>query len=121
MLDRSSRSADPGAEQLQEDPQTVIVQSSCRLDDLAGLSPISPKARDLKRFFFNSSFDTELDSAHRVMVPQPLREYADLSQKVVVTGSGERLEVWAHDAYARYRADVLTRIPDIAASLGDTA
>jgi MraZ protein len=88
---------------------------------LAGLSPISPKARDLKRFFFNSSFDTELDSAHRVMVPQPLREYADLGQKVVVTGSGECLEVWAQDAYARYRADVLTRIPDIAASLGDTA
>src|SRR3979490_2185166 len=29
---------------------------------LRGLSPISPEARDLKRFFFNYSHDTELDS-----------------------------------------------------------
>jgi MraZ protein len=88
---------------------------------LADLSPMSPKARDLRRFFFNSSFDTELDSAHRVMIPPFLRSYAGLDQKVVVTGSGECVEVWAQEAYAGYRDDVLTRIPDIAASLGDTA
>jgi MraZ protein len=88
---------------------------------LAGMRPMSPMARELQRFLFNSSIDTELDSAHRVMIPTFLREYADLGQKVVVTGSGECLEVWAADAYARYRDDVLTRIPDIAASLGDTA
>jgi MraZ protein len=87
---------------------------------LAGMSPISPKARDLQRFFFNTSFDTELDSAHRVMIPPFLRDYAGLGQKVIVTGSGEFLEVWAQDAYATYRDDVLARIPDIAASLGDT-
>ena len=89
-------------------------------DTLAELSPMSPKARDLQRFFFNSSFDTELDSAHRVMIPPFLRTYAGLDQKVVVTGSGKYIEVWAPEAYSSYREDVLTRIPDIAASLGDT-
>ena len=89
-------------------------------ETLAGMSPISPKARELQRFFFNSSFDTELDSAHRVMVPPFLRSYAGLDQKVVVTGSGKCIEVWAQAAYERYRDDVLTRIPDIAASLDDT-
>jgi len=88
---------------------------------LAGLSPISPKARDLKRFFFNYSHDTELDSAHRVMIPAPLMEYAGLDKDVVVTGSGECLEVFDRARYAGYSEDVLTRVPDIAASLGDTA
>ena len=88
---------------------------------LAGLSPISPKARDLKRFFFNYSHDTELDSAHRVMIPTPLMEYAGLDKDVVVTGSGECLEVWDRALYAGYSADVLDRVPDIAASLGETA
>ena len=88
---------------------------------LAGLSPISPKARDLKRFFFNYSHDTELDSAHRVMIPPPLMEYASLGKDVVVTGSGECLEVWDRARYAGYSEDVLIRVPDIAASLGDTA
>jgi MraZ protein len=88
---------------------------------LAGISPLSPKARDLKRFFFNYSHDTELDSAHRVMVPPMLMDYAGLQKDLVVTGSGECLEVFDRSAYASYSNDVLTRVPDIAASLGDTA
>jgi MraZ protein len=88
---------------------------------LAGISPLSPKARDLKRFFFNYSHDTELDSAHRVMVPPMLMDYAGLKKDVVVTGSGECLEVFDRAAYGTYSTDVLTRVPDIAASLGDTA
>ena len=88
---------------------------------LSGLNPSSPKARELKRFFFNSSFDAELDSAHRLMIPPPLIRYAKVDRDVVVTGSGECIEVWDRRAYESYQEDVLTRIPDIAASLGDTA
>jgi MraZ protein len=87
---------------------------------LKDLSPMSPKARELKRFFFNFSHDTELDSANRVMVPTPLMRYASLDKDVVVTGSGECVEVWDRARYEGYSDDVLTRIPDIAASLGDT-
>ena len=88
---------------------------------LAGLNPASPKARELKRFYFNSSFDTELDSAHRVMIPAQLMAYAGLDKEVTVTGSGECLEIWDRQSYRQNFEDVLTRIPDIAASLGDTA
>jgi MraZ protein len=88
---------------------------------LTGVSPLSPKARDLKRFFFNYSHDTELDSAHRLMIPSMLMDYASLQKDVVVTGSGECLEVFDRAAYGAYSSDVLIRVPDIAASLGDTA
>jgi MraZ protein len=87
---------------------------------LAGLSPISPEARDLKRFFFNYSHDTELDSANRVMIPPSLMDYADLKREVVVVGSGECLEVFDRGKYGGYSADVLIRVPDIAAKLGHT-
>ncbi|MGI8414224.1 MAG: division/cell wall cluster transcriptional repressor MraZ [Solirubrobacteraceae bacterium] len=88
---------------------------------LAGVSPILPEARDLSRFFFNYSHDTELDSAHRVMIPPLLMEYASLDKDVVVTGSGDCLEVWDRIKYGAYREDVLIRVPEIAASLGHTA
>ena len=88
---------------------------------LSGLNPSSPTARELKRFFFNSSFDSELDSANRLMIPPPLMRYASLDKEVIVTGSGECIEVWDRKSYDAYHEDVLTRIPDIAASLGDTA
>jgi MraZ protein len=47
--------------------------------------------------------------------------YAGLDKEVTVTGSGECLEIWDRQAYRENFEDVLTRIPDIAASLGDTA
>jgi MraZ protein len=87
---------------------------------LSGLNPLSPTARELTRFFFNHSHDTELDSAGRVMIPPFLMNYAGLSKDVVVTGSGGFLEVWDRAQYYRHRDDVLARIPDIAASLGHT-
>ena len=87
---------------------------------LSGMNPSSPKARELKRFFFNTSFDAELDSANRLMIPTTLMRYANLDKDVVVTGSGECIEVWDRRSYENYRDDVLTRIPDITASLGDT-
>jgi MraZ protein len=89
-------------------------------DTLSGLNPSSPKARELKRFFFNASFDAELDSAHRLMLPPFLIRYAGLDKEVVVTGSGECIEVWDRTAYERYQESILNRIPDITASLGNT-
>lgn len=88
---------------------------------IANLNPLSPKARELERFFFNYSHDTELDSAYRVMIPPHLLGYAGLDREVVVTGSGRSLEVWDRAAYQAYSEDVLLRIPDIAASFADTA
>ncbi len=86
---------------------------------LEGLNPLSPAARDLKRFFFNFSHDTELDSANRVGIPPKLREYAGLDKDVVVVGSGECLEIFDRARYDGYSEDVLSRAPDIAASLGE--
>jgi MraZ protein len=88
---------------------------------LEGLNPMSSTARDLKRFFFGFSHDTELDSANRVMFPPNLREYAGLDKEVVVIGSGECLEVFDRARFAPYSVDVETRVPDLAASLGHTA
>jgi MraZ protein len=106
-------------------PRTVAIWTPEAYDaftqsSLEGLNPFAPKARELKRFFFNASFDTELDAANRVMIPTPLLDYAGLSKEVMVTGSGECLEVWDRVRYAQNFEDVLTRIPDLAASLGNT-
>jgi MraZ protein len=55
------------------------------------------------------------------MIPAQLIRYAGLDKDVVVTGSGECLEVWDRAAYTAYNEGALTRFPDLAASVGDTA
>jgi MraZ protein len=107
-----------------EAPRSIAIWTPDAYDEyttaaLAGLNPLSSRARDLKRFFFGYSHDTELDGANRVMITPKLMEYAGLEREVVITGSGECLEVFDRASYDRYSKDVLTRVPDIAASLGD--
>ncbi len=88
---------------------------------LAPFNPMSSDARDLKRFFFNFSHDTELDAANRVMIPPSLMDYAGLDKDVVVTGSGECLEVFDRAKYNDFRGDVMARARQIAESLGHTS
>jgi MraZ protein len=87
---------------------------------LAGANPATPQARELNRFFFGNSLDTELDAANRVMIPTNLMEYAGLSKDVTVIGAGPCLEIFDRSAYEAYSKEVLTRVPDITASLGHT-
>ena len=84
-------------------------------------NPLSAEARELKRLLNNNSHDVELDSANRVMIPASLIRYAGLGKDVVVTGSGECLELWDRAAYTAYNEGALARFPDLADSVGDTA
>ncbi len=88
---------------------------------LEGVNPASPRARELNRFFYGNSQDTELDAANRVMIPTNLMDYAGLSKDVTVIGAGLCLEVFERAAYEAYSHGVLTRVPEIAASLGNTS
>ncbi len=69
---------------------------------LAGTGLLDPKRDRIKRFFFSNSFEVELDSAGRVMVPAKLLEYGGLTKDVVVNGIGDRIEVWDRERYQAY-------------------
>ena len=64
------------------------------------------KGRVLRRALFPRSHDLELDKQNRILVPAPLREYARLSGKVLVVGTGECLEVWSPEEYESEMARV---------------
>jgi MraZ protein len=88
---------------------------------LAGLNPLSPKARDLKRVLYGMSWDLELDAANRLMVPGPALDFASLDKEVTVTGSGECLEIWDRASHATHNQVAVDRFPEIAASFDHTA
>jgi MraZ protein len=58
------------------------------------MSPNSRVARTLRRRVFGSTFDLEIDRQGRVVLPQPLRQYAGLHEEVVIVGAGTWLELW---------------------------
>lgn len=80
---------------------------------LADTSPLDPKRDAIKRFFFSNSFETELDSAGRVMVPAALMAYGEFAKDVVVNGMDDRIEVWDRRRWTEYNAKL--DITDLAA------
>ncbi|HLG10965.1 MAG TPA: division/cell wall cluster transcriptional repressor MraZ [Dehalococcoidia bacterium] len=50
--------------------------------------------RVMRRAFFSGAYQAELDRQGRVLIPPPLREYANLDNQVVVVGTGEGIEIW---------------------------
>ena len=84
---------------------------------LRGMNPASPDAQKLQRFFSANSHDTELDGAGRVMFPPFLLEHGDLKKDVVVTGAGDRLEVWDRERWSSYNAALADEVTDITSRL----
>ena len=61
-------------------------------------------ARRLQRHFFSGAVQAQPDKLGRVVIPQFLREYAQLDGDVVVVGLSDRIEVWSRTAWQRERA-----------------
>jgi MraZ protein len=86
---------------------------------LAGQNPLGPSYKKIQRFFQANSFDAELDSAGRVILPQPLLAYADIDKEVVVAGVGDHLEVWGRKRWNELQAELDGSIGEVTEALGD--
>ena len=71
-------------------------------------------ARDYLRVFLSGAVDQEPDKQGRVLVPQMLRDYANLDSDIVVIGVGTRAEIWNRQAWEDYLADKEQGYSDIA-------
>jgi len=69
-------------------------------------SIIPSKIRQLNRFIFASSFDTEIDSQGRIMVPSKLRQYAGLNEAVVMAGVNSYIELWSKEQWDKDTANI---------------
>ena len=71
-------------------------------------------ARDYLRVFLSGAVDQAPDKQGRVLVPQMLRDYANLGSDIVVIGVGTRAEIWNRQAWEDYLADKEQGYSDIA-------
>jgi MraZ protein len=62
-------------------------------------------ARDFGRVLFAGAHDDQPDKQGRIVVPQPLREYAGLTRDCAVVGANSRVEIWDAAAWDRYLSE----------------
>jgi MraZ protein len=63
------------------------------------LNDFDPRAREFRRYFLNGATRVEPDGAGRLLLPQNLKEHADLHKDIVLSAAGDKIEIWDSNKY----------------------
>ena len=63
-------------------------------EKIEALPSFNPTTRRIQRLLIGHATEIEVNAAGRMLLPPPLREYAQLDKKVVLIGQGKKFELW---------------------------
>ncbi len=86
---------------------------------ISSLSLGNEEARNLRRLLFSGAAEVEVDRQGRILIPQNLREYAALSEQVVIAGLDTYFEIWARDRWQQVLEKLDSSGTTIAAQLAE--
>lgn len=75
--------------------------------------------RSFLRLMLAGAVEAELDQLGRILIPDYLKNYAGLKQKVVIAGVYNRLEIWDEERWTNYKLEVEKNADMIAEKLGE--
>ena len=68
-------------------------------EKLRSLPITNKEARQFVRFFLAGATEAEVDKQGRILIPNVLREFAELIKDVVLVGVGSRIEIWGKERF----------------------
>lgn len=74
---------------------------------LSALPTFDPNNRRVQRLLLGHAADLEPDGNGRVLLPQSLRDYAQLEKEVVLIGQGKKMELWSKSVWDSRRDEYL--------------
>jgi len=75
--------------------------------------------RDFNRFILGNAFETDVDAAGRIVIPDTLKAFAKLSGKVVLAGMHSRVEIWDEESWKHITAKVNGEADALAGKLSE--
>jgi|SRR5680860_460712 len=88
-------------------------------EKLDTLSRGQADARSFNRFIFGGAVETDIDSMGRILVPDFLRDFAVLENKVVIVGINDRVEIWGEERWKEYTQRIEKQADSLAEKLGE--
>src|SRR3954469_10283622 len=88
-------------------------------DKLVNLPFGQADTRGLSRFLLAGAVETDVDSAGRILIPDFLKEFADLRSRVVLAGVSDRVEIWNDKTWEEYKRRIEKGADQMAQTLGD--
>jgi len=91
-----------------------------KLTDKLGQLPMGQgDSRGFSRIMFAGAVEVEMDQLGRILMPDYLKNYAGLKQKVVIAGVNNRLEIWDEERWESYKQEMEKNTDIIAEKLGE--
>ncbi|PIP86386.1 division/cell wall cluster transcriptional repressor MraZ [Candidatus Campbellbacteria bacterium CG11_big_fil_rev_8_21_14_0_20_44_21] len=88
-------------------------------EKLANLGVGQSDSRGFNRFMLGGAVEVSVDSIGRILIPDFLKEFARLKNKVAVIGVHARAEIWDQKAWAGYKKEIEGKADALAQKLGD--
>ncbi len=79
---------------------------------LEALPTYHPDVRRIQRLLIGHATELELDGHGRMLIPNVLRDYAALTQRVMLVGQGKKFEIWSEGAWESVRKAALAHVSD---------
>ena len=74
---------------------------------LQSMPSLNPKVRRIQRLLIGHASEAELDSQGRMVLPQILKQHADLEKKCMLVGQGKKFEIWSEENWNKGRDEWL--------------
>ncbi len=87
------------------------------LEGTEGKPFTNTSARETKRFLLGGAAFVELDEKGRFILPQYLREYAQMGEEIIFLGQDNYVEIWDKQHWDIYNQDLAKNISYIAEKL----
>ena len=68
-------------------------------EKLRSLPITNKEARQFVRFFLAGATEAEVDKQGRILIPNVLREFAEITKDVGLVGVGSRIEIWSRERF----------------------
>ncbi len=85
---------------------------------IADLSIGAADTRSFNRFFLSGAVEVEVDKTGRILVPDFLKDFAQLDQKVILAGIHDRVEIWDENKWNDYKQKIEGEADTLAEKLG---
>jgi transcriptional regulator MraZ len=67
------------------------------------LPSFNKDVRRIQRMLIGHATDIDIDGSGRLLLTQPLRDYAQLDKKTVLLGQGKKFELWSEELWMQRR------------------
>jgi len=88
-------------------------------DKLGGLSIGQADTRGINRFILAGAVELDVDSIGRILIPDFLKDFAGIKEKVVFAGVHNRIEIWNDKKWTDYKKQVEKQADQLAEKLGE--